>query len=159
MNHVNQEQLQNYISNELHDKKRVEIEDHIYSCDLCLESYINQIEHSDNLPPVFANSEEFTKQTLSKIVASQKSSDSKSKKKIVRTRKTWYQHTLVHYGFAASFTLILMTSGVFQSISGIPSTVEAAPLKQEERSISKNLMDRALSWIEVLNRIKEGEEE
>lgn len=145
MDHVNHEQLLYFIQNELSDKRRDEIEDHIYSCDLCLEVYMNQVEQSENLLPGIVNIEEFTERTLDQIKVDKKISDLKTG----NNKKTWYQHTLVHYGFAASFTLILMTSGVFQSISGIPSTVEAAPMKQEDQSISKNLMDRALTWIAV----------
>ena len=51
-----------------------------------------------------------------------------------------------------------MTSGFFQNITGIVSTVEAASITESEDAVSSSLMNKVLSLIEIIEpKQKEGE--
>lgn len=71
-------------------------------------------------------------------------------------KKTLYQRTLFHYAVAAVITLTLMTTGFFQSITGVVTTVEAASISKPEQSVSNSLMEKTLALFEVFD-IKQKE--
>ncbi len=153
MNHCTTELIQAYILDSLTEIERTEFEDHAFACDHCLVEYVNCIEAEGYPLPILSNEEQFTEQIMSKIAKRDNTSTTASTTAWVRRKSRLLP--LVHYGIAASITLLLMTSGVFQGITRLASTIEEAP-KQEEPSISHNVMNKALQWIN-LDELNHGE--
>lgn len=142
MKHFTHEQMLDYISNAIPESERVEFEDHLYTCDPCLEIYAKFVEEQGDRLPELAEGDLFTVQILEKLPSQQKVADKK--------KRSILQHSLFHYGVAAAVTLVFMTSGVFQGITSLPSTVEGKPLTTQEQSISNHFMNKALSFIEIM---------
>ena len=138
-----------YIHNEVDKDKREVMEDHLYTCDQCLDVYMELIsDESINLPLV--SDEKFTEKIISVIPLKTDAS---------KVKRAFYQHPIFHYAIAASITFILMTSGFFQNITGIVSTVEAASITEQEEAVSSSLMNKVLSLIEIIEpNQKDGEE-
>ncbi|WP_078550225.1 anti-sigma factor [Litchfieldia alkalitelluris] len=147
MNHYKQQQWLDYINDKLIDAHREQMEDHLYSCDQCLEMYMMMVEQQEVELPDMSN-ESFTDKMLEQISVEEKG----------KTKRRLTQYPLFHYGIAAMITFSLMTSGFFQSITGVVATVEAASTTRVEAPVSENLMDKVISWIDkVLEHQKEGE--
>ncbi len=133
MKHFSSEEWLAYINEELSKTKREELENHLYSCNQCLETYMDMVDsHSQQLPIIEARS--FTDEVIRKLPQ--------------KKRRKVYQHPLFHYGVAAVITFTLMTTGFFQSITGIVETVEASPISGSEQTVSDTLMEKALSLID-----------
>jgi hypothetical protein len=138
-----------YIHNEVSEDKREKMEDHLYTCDQCLDVYMELMTDDSITLPLVSN-ENFTDKIMSEI--SFKSDGS-------MVKRTFYQHPIFHYVIAASITFILMTSGFFQNITGIVSTVEAASITEQEEAVSSSLMNKVLSLFEIIEpKHKDGEE-
>jgi anti-sigma factor RsiW len=140
-----------YIKDELTENKCEEVENHLFSCDDCLDIYMNLVnEETKNLPDL-KDEKGFTDGIINSL-------SSKQEKPAITRKRPVYQQPLFHYGVAAAVTFVLMTSGFFQSITGFVSTVEAASTIQSENSVSDNLMKKAISLIELIQpNQKEGE--
>ena len=150
MIHFKQIDWKKYIDNKLSDDQREKMEDHLYSCDQCLEFYMELISGDSACMPLVSD-ENFTERIMSEI-SFEHVIPPQSKKKAL------YQHPVFHYAIAASITFILMTSGFFQNITGIVSTVEAASITESEDAVSSSLMNKVLSLIEIIEpKQKEGE--
>jgi hypothetical protein len=143
MKHFSDEEWMSYINDTLSETTWEKIEDHLYLCDQCLEDYMKMINSKAEKLPAIEGSK-FTDGIVTKL----------PKKKVQKS----YQRSLIHYGVAAVITLTLMTTGLFQSITGIASTVEASTISKSEESVSNNLMERALSLFEIIGvKQKEGQ--
>ncbi len=132
-----------YIQDELAKSKREELENHLFSCDQCLEVYMELLEaQSVELPDIEKDS--FTDEVFAKLPI-----------KVKKQRKSILQSPIFHYGVAAVVTLTLMSTGVFQSITGIVGTVEASSFSEQKQSVSNNLMEKALSLFDIIENIQE----
>jgi len=152
MAHYGDDMLAAYIKDKLSEEKRVEIEDHLFSCNECLDVYMQQMDAGADQLPSLENHSSFTDEVIESL------SFSKPAMKIPTRKRRIYQHSLFHYGVAAGVTLVLMTSGFFQGITGIVSNVEAASNSPTQQTVSKNVMEKALSFIDMIEpKQKEGE--
>ncbi|WP_096152960.1 MULTISPECIES: anti-sigma factor family protein [Bacillus] len=142
MKHLTLEDLQNYVEDYLSEEKREEVEGHLFSCDDCLAVYMTLV-NEETLPEL--ENSNFTDEVMSQIPMSQ----SKQRK---RTNPAF-----LHYVIAASITFILMTSGVFQSMLGISSVMETSSVNTHEATVSQNIMDRALTLLEKVERTQKEE--
>lgn len=139
MKHFTHEYVLDYITNRLTESKRVEFEDHLYTCDQCLNIYTTIVEEQEDDPRL--DGSQLAEQVLDQLTGQQKS---------FRGKNSFLQNAIFHYGVAAAVTIILMTSGVFQGIAGLLSTVEVTPIIQQDESVSKQLMNKALTFIEMI---------
>jgi anti-sigma factor RsiW len=148
MNHYNHEDWTRYINDELLEDQREKVEDHLYSCDQCLELYMSLVNQSDQLPEL--TNDDFTEDLMKQLPLEKQSASRK---------KTFAQHPLFHYGIAATITFALMSSGFFQNLTGFVSTVEAASNTKTEATVTDSLMDKAISIIDLFEpkQQKEGE--
>ncbi|MDF0728948.1 hypothetical protein PY093_20250 [Cytobacillus sp. S13-E01] len=143
MDHYTHEEWLAYINNNLPKATHSELEDHLYSCDQCLELYMEQIDNQTEQLPEIENIN-FTDELVSKI-------------HFEKTKKSnpFYKHAIFHYGLAAAVTFLLMSSGFFQGITGFVSTVEASSFTEKEESFSDNLMDKTLQLLDIVLPKKE----
>jgi len=131
------------MKDELAESRRGELEDHLYSCDQCLEIYMKLVEDQAVELPDLENIH-FTDEVVMKLPVNKE----KQKKSIL-------QSPIFHYGVAAVVTLSLMSTGVFQSMTGIVGTVEASSFSKQRQSVSTSLMEKALSVFDIINTDQE----
>lgn len=143
MRHYRDEEWFMYVKGELAESRREELEDHLYSCDQCLEIYMNLVEaQADELPDI--ENDHFTNEVVMKLPLKKE-----------RQKKSILQSPIFHYGIAAVVTLTLMSTGVFQSMTGIVGTVEASSFSKQKQSVSTSLMEKALSVFDLINTDQE----
>lgn len=142
LKHLTLEDLQKYTQNTMPEEIRDEIEDHLFSCDDCLGIYMTLV-NEESLPEL--NNSNFTDEVMSKIPN-------------VHTKQGKKSNAIFfHYVIAASVTFLLMTSGVFQSMLGISSVMAESSVKSQETSVTQNIMDRALTLLEKVERPQKEE--
>lgn len=159
--HMSQAQMNHYILNQLEQSERNEIEAHLYTCDVCLEQYMNGLEQLQQQLPNLPSNHGFAEKIIQQLSLPTQSIEQLSletKKEppslvpsAPKPKRRNHLQPFVHYTIAASITLLLMSSGVFQEITGFASTIEVTSVKQEENSVTNHLMDKALSFIRKIN--------
>ncbi|AST92353.1 anti-sigma factor family protein [Sutcliffiella cohnii] len=133
MNHYTQEEWLAYIQDELSEDRRTILEDHLYSCDQCLHVYLEQLNYVSDTLPMLSEEEQ-------NVVP-------------IETKKMpFYQHSIFHYTVAAAITFLLLTSGMFHSMIGFASNIEESTVQNREEAVSKNVMNKALSFLELIER-------
>ncbi|WP_078551389.1 anti-sigma factor family protein [Bacillus alkalicellulosilyticus] len=140
MSHHNKETWLKYINNTLPENERENLEQHMYSCDLCLEHYLEALEKQSNHGPQLQVSAEWTESILLKVPVKRKQPSQKQQ--------------LIHYAIAAVATIILMASGAFQAVVSIVPTKQLD--YEEEVSISKSLIEQ-ISILRIIEKNKEGQ--
>lgn len=145
MRYFSNEEWMSYINGTLSETTCEELEDHLFSCDQCLEVYMKMIDSQAEKLPVIDYSS-FTDEIIAEL----------PQKKV--RRKTLYQRTLFHYAVAAVITLTLMTTGFFKTITGVVTTVEASSISKPQQSVSNSLMEKSLALFEIIDvKQKEGQ--
>jgi anti-sigma factor RsiW len=145
MRHFSNEEWMSYINDKLSETTCEELEDHLFSCDQCLEVYIKMIDRQAQELPVIDYSS-FTDEIIAEL----------PQKKV--RKKTLYQLMLFHYAVAAVITLTLMTTGFFQTIMGVVTTVEVSSVSKPQQSVSNSLMEKSLALFETIDiKQKEGQ--
>ncbi|MEH7235181.1 hypothetical protein [Bacillus sp. JJ1562] len=143
MRHFSNEEWLLYIKDKLEEPKREELENHLFSCDQCLEIYRELVEaQAEELPDL--ENESFTDEVATKLPMKKK-----------KQGKSFLQSSIFHYGVAAAVTLTLMSTGVFQNITGIVGTVEASSFSEQKQSVTNSLMDKALSFFDIIGANQE----
>ncbi|MFS0820641.1 anti-sigma factor family protein [Bacillus sp. 1P02SD] len=146
MRHFSNEEWLSYIKDEMEEPKREELENHLFSCDQCLEIYMELVESQAEELPALDN-DRFTDEVTAKLPLQKE-----------KLRKSFLQSPIFHYGVAAVVTLTLMSTGVFQSMTGIIGTVEASSFSEQKQSVSNHLMEKALSLFDIIETShEEGE--
>lgn len=145
MEHLSDGELISYINGNDGEKFDTIVEEHIFSCDECLERYMRTIETSEalnntNPSPGFSD----------KVMVEIKKQY--SRKKV----KNWRNNTpeiLVYYTVAACITLIFTFNGVFHDISTgiseVTSKIADSPVRIE-RSASSGWSERLLADTSML---------
>ncbi|MFJ7738822.1 hypothetical protein ACIQ2D_21175 [Lysinibacillus sp. NPDC097287] len=145
MRHFSNEEWMSYINDKISETTCEELEDHLFSCDQCLEVYMKMIDRqAEELPAI--DDSNFTDEIIAEL----------PQKKV--RKKTLYQRTLFHYAVAAVITLTLMTTGFFQTIMGVVTTVEVSSISKPQQSVSNSLMEKSLALFEIIDiKHKEGQ--
>lgn len=181
MSHIAKEQMQAYVLDMLADEAREQLEAHLLYCDVCLHEYTEAIAaHEHQLPdlpddvPIAAQVIEAVRNDgVSNDVAGSDAAEPAAIEPVpmqsdatepaaaepaaaesTSTSKSVFNRSFAHYAIAATVTLMLMSTGVFQSLTGIASTVDA--VNKEAPSLSEHIMERTLKWFDF-NDGQEGE--
>ncbi len=147
MMHYSEQEWMKYVKNELDKDVREEYENHLYSCDQCLESYLMAVEAEEAELPMISNEADFTTLVMAQIADVKRETAQKSL--IGKKKKSIYQSSFFHYSIAAAVTILLMTTGVFQSITQYAENVQN-PNLQEEPSMTQGLVDKTFAWMDSL---------
>ncbi|WP_096186565.1 anti-sigma factor family protein [Evansella halocellulosilytica] len=139
MTHRSKADWHQYVNEELSESKKQEFEEHLYGCDECMDLYLQVIEESNDQLPDVGDHDEFTDVVLSRIEKQHGISQS------IRRRRPFYEQTVFHYVLAATLTIVLMTSGVFQSITNYVDDVHQSTVSEETPSITEQIINRAFS--------------
>lgn len=174
MKHYSKEEWKKYVLNELNEHERELYESHLYTCDQCMDLYVQIVtEHEEALPDLlhektFTNAvmDEIMKSTAEQydqledkphsLIAEDTTKDQYqvSKKK----KKRYDQSSAFHYLLAAGMTVILMVSGAFHSVIEIAETVQSSQFQKEKTSVTEDLMDKTFSWMDSIDeKMKEGD--
>ncbi|KAB3530548.1 hypothetical protein [Alkaliphilus serpentinus] len=103
MKHYDQKYWKAYTLNIIDEDDRIEMENHLYSCDECMDIYLQHLDeiHEEE----FRESATFTKTVMSSIYQIEE-----------RKNKVYRFKLFKYYAIAASITLILVSTGVFDVI-------------------------------------------
>src|SRR5690606_13818515 len=102
MNHKSYENWLEYVRDELNEETREIYENHLYSCDHCLELYLKAVEAEEFQMPEMADSSSFADSIMHQVTELKKPT-SKPKRKISQ------KQTIFNYFVAAAVTLVLMS--------------------------------------------------
>ncbi len=157
MKHYSYEEWMTYVKNEVDKAERESFEDHLYSCDQCLDCYLQAVAEVENELPVIENEADFTNVVMAQIAESKQPKIPTIKEK----RKTpFYQTAIFHYSIAAAMTILLMTTGVFQSITKYTESVQTPNFHEKETSVTEGIVDKTFAWMDSLEKkSKEADKE
>lgn len=127
MKHFERNEWMKYVSNQVDSEKRSRMEEHLYTCEECLQTYIVALEEADNHSVTDHIHPNFTDKVINKI----KVNELKTKQR----RETSQAYKLAVYAVAACMTLLITFSGALETldlnlkgmtdgISNRPRTVE-----------------------------------
>jgi anti-sigma factor RsiW len=143
MSHFTQKEWKDYVTGTIHQDQQTIMEDHLYECDACLADYLhaNDQFNSFEVPVAPAGQMEELQQKMKVTTI---------KKKLKKNK----QNPFWHYVIAASLTITLMSSGLFQQVTGVWKEAESNLTKKANESMTENLMERTLSVIDNLQSTK-----
>lgn len=154
MNHISYKEWLTYVQNKLDDELREEYENHLYSCDHCLELYLQAAEATESQLPELQDELQFTNKVMQGIDVI-KQTDQKKEQPVKKQNRRG--QTMVHYILAAAMTLLLMSTGVFSQMMEFSSSFEKIDLKEEPVSFVNELLNKEISITDKLEEsFKEG---
>lgn len=154
MKHYSYDEWLGFVKDEISDKSREELESHLYTCDQCLEHYLQAISEHESSLPALLNETSFTDLVMAEI---SKQNDviekSATFKQAVKSKKPFYQQAAFHYLIAAAATLLLTFSGVFQSLATYASAVDAPQFSYEKKhSVTEGVINKTFAWMDSLEK-------
>lgn len=174
MKHYTGEQWMTYVEQGLSDEDNQQMEQHLVTCDSCMELYMQSLERVVGSYPSLPDEAALADRVMLAIEAADSVSPSSTAPRLApseeagfgsqkqRNPRTWMRSPLFHYAVAAVITLVLMSSGIFQSIMDHPAGIDRtsnreaqAEAAEEPVSVSKKLMDKT---IVVLDSIQPKQE-
>jgi hypothetical protein len=150
MKHYNYEEWLSYVKNEVNDSTREDLDNHLYTCDQCLEQYLQAISEHESSLPLLSNESSFTDMVMAGV---SKQKEPAAMKPPVKHKKPFYQQAAFHYLIAAAATLLLTFSGVFQSLATYASAIEAPQhIKEKRPSVTEGVIDKTFAWMDSLEK-------
>ncbi|MDF2961293.1 MAG: hypothetical protein K0S39_3028 [Paenibacillus sp.] len=171
MKHYSLEQWDLYAGEKLSDEERLAYEAHLCACDSCLELYMQSLERCAGMYPKIEDEAGLAESVMERI-STEGSNASPVSKPFIRvnsnpTKKTpvFTRHPLFHYAVAAAITIILMSSGAFQSLTERIGHLETAEttetaeqeqggeqkdLKTEHASVSYKIMEKTIVMLDSI---------
>jgi predicted anti-sigma-YlaC factor YlaD len=132
-----------YVRNEMDGRVREAVENHLYSCDQCLNLYLQVLDTEDSGLPLIQNETEFTDTIMANIADLKRKNAS-----LMEGKKSFYQSSAFHYILAAAVTIIMMFTGVFQSITKVADTVQSPQTLQKTPSFSEGIINKTFNWMD-----------
>lgn len=149
MKHIPYENWLQYVEDTLDEETRTQYENHMYSCDQCLELYLEAVENSPIQMPVLSSDSSFTDSIMTQLKESTKE---KPKPAHQRKPKSFRKQTMIHYIVAAAMTLLLMSTGIFSQLMTVASAVEKSETEQQTSFVS-NILNNTIS---ITNQFEEN---
>jgi anti-sigma factor RsiW len=170
MKHGTLEQWAAYVRHELPDGESAELEKHLESCEVCMELYVQSVELAMGSYPMLLNEIALADSVMKTIhegsyvkhaACLAEAEGASATRKWLRP-VTWTRHPLFHYSVAAAITMILLGSGLFQSLLPVegqadPFSSEPAqgePLKRQP-SVSQQLLDQTIVMLDSIQHKQE----
>ncbi|MEZ2715375.1 hypothetical protein [Niallia circulans] len=150
--HYSKDYWMKYVKDELSEKERSILEDHLYTCDQCLELYIDAVDKQEETLPSISDEAAFMNDIMQKI-----SYENLEIKTIEEKKRPIYQSSIFHYAIAASLTLILMSAGFFQSIVKHTETIQKTEVSFKNEPKSGGLVDKTFAWMDSFDGSKKEE--
>ncbi|WP_245350020.1 hypothetical protein [Cytobacillus eiseniae] len=144
--HYSEQEWMKYVKNELAKDVREEFEHHLYSCDQCLDTYLLAVEAEEALLPKISNEVDFTDLVMTQITKTKV-----EKHKAEEKKKRFYHSSIFHYSIAAAMTILLMTTGVFQSITQYAENVQSPSFQGKNPSMTEGLVNKTFAWMDTFS--------
>ncbi|MEX2414581.1 MAG: hypothetical protein WD424_00440 [Paenibacillaceae bacterium] len=145
MTHYTIQQWQAYIQGGEFDCTSMDT--HLLECDDCTEFYLVALEELHEYLPELTNITAFTEGVLERIGPLPKY------KPITQqpiANKKWYINTLFHYTIAASLTLVLVGSGIFDHMVDRVLQISQETEQAQKTSVSDQLTNKAGKWLDSI---------
>ncbi|WP_062352767.1 hypothetical protein [Bacillus kwashiorkori] len=142
-----------YRNGEVEEKKAEKMEEHLYNCDQCLNLYI---EATDTILDIAIQDEmAFTNGVMEQINSLVSIEQDREKTRKSR-KKNYYRQKWLHYCVAASATLFLMSSGIFDKVASEMISVQEESF-QESKSFTVEIMNKTTGFIDfIMSDEREG---
>ncbi|WHY78110.1 hypothetical protein QNH20_02805 [Neobacillus sp. WH10] len=179
MKHYTYDEWQQYVKNEINENTREELESHLYTCDQCLEAYLQAVSANESSLPVLSSESNFTDQVMAMVMPStvphtvtdistvpavpsvpdtedvdteDDTKDNTQKFSEIK-KKRFYQQAVFHYILAAAATILLMFTGAFQSLVSYANSLES-PLNIQEKkpSVTEGVINKTFAWMDSLEK-------
>lgn len=149
-----------YKNNSLPEEKYNEMEEHLFSCDICMEIFLSLIDQKEIEAVSKIVPKDFNEKVINKI--------SKNKVKVLKPKekkKSSFNYYFGYYVAVASVTIILTFSGFYSNlVDSVPRITKSLEVVKEEKpNIIANFSERIvnstssfLGSIENIDRNKEG---
>jgi len=157
MTHYSYEEWLKYVKNELAEEVQDIVENHLYSCDQCLDLYLQVVTEAESALPSIANDAHFTDVVMAQVSEVQLPVKKGIKEK-KNGKKRFYQSSVFHYTIAAAMTILLMTTGVFQSLIQYAENVQRPSFQQKETSMTAGVVNKTFAWMDSLEEKNKKEE-
>ncbi|MCQ6277040.1 hypothetical protein JMM81_19370 [Bacillus sp. V3B] len=157
MTHYSYEEWMKYVKNELGQEIQEMYENHLYSCDQCLDLYLQAVTEVESELPFITDDTQFTDVVMTQVSEVQLSSV-KSVKEKRSEKKRFYQSAVFHYTIAAAMTILLMTTGVFQSLTQYAENIQSPNFQKKETSMTAGFVDKTFAWMDLLEEKNKKEE-
>ncbi|MFJ5717363.1 hypothetical protein [Neobacillus sp. NPDC093127] len=155
MKHYCYEEWVQYVKNEMNDQKREQLENHLYTCDQCLEQYIQAMAANETSLPILSNESSFTDMVMSEVSKQKEAVPDTipGVRKPTNRKKPFYQQAAFHYLLAAAATLLLTFSGAFQSLASYAKSIESPTQVQEKKpSVTEGVINKTFAWMDSLEK-------
>lgn len=141
MNHYSRNEWLAYLNGQCTENQSIAYEDHLYECEACLQVYMNCAEEQSVISPKLQD-----KQYVEKLVT-------KWDRQATRTilPKLSNRPIVLPYSIAAVATIILMFSGLFETLFVQVGSLQANMEAVSDASYSERALDLFGSW---LDRVK-----
>jgi predicted anti-sigma-YlaC factor YlaD len=146
---------QAYIDNRLTREQVISYEEHLYSCEVCLQIYMNILDAVAEEGSREAGSA-VTDLIMAAIAEKERIAAKPSKKGKPKKSIPWSRRPLFQYAVAAIITLVLMSAGVFQGLSMRINHIESFTTQPKQESFSQKLMEKTVSMIDVVQSQPKG---
>jgi hypothetical protein len=163
MKHYTYDEWLQYVNNEISEKTKEELEDHLYSCDQCLNQYLLAMEANESSLPILSNESNFTDSVMEQVSKQMTMvpdtvrnlntmsivpsvPDTKMKK------RPFHQQAVFHYLLAAAATLLLTFSGFFQSLAAYANSFENPQIQEKKPSVTEGVINKTFAWMDSLEK-------
>ncbi|WP_394140919.1 anti-sigma factor family protein [Cytobacillus oceanisediminis] len=123
MDHYSLEEWLKYVKNELGEKDREAYEDHLYTCDQCLEVYLEAMEEEEYALPAMPREDEFTNLVMAQIpdnkVKEPPMLNVAKEQKKSSSQKMWFECC-----FTIALACLLLIGGLVKMLEGTKSKEE-----------------------------------
>ena len=106
MRHYDKLQWIKYKKNQVEPREKEEMEDHLYTCDKCMDVFLSTIEEDEIEEASYSISEDFTENIMKKISNISLMERPRKKKRVIND-------FFLYYGAVAAVAIILTAGGVF----------------------------------------------
>jgi len=157
MGHYTFDEWMQYVKDELNESARVELEDHLYSCDYCLELYLQAIADYESSLPLLTDEQGFTDHIMAALPKTEPALPSQIIKleigpKKARKTKRFYKQAVFHYLLAAAATLLLTFTGAFQSIAKYANSFETQKIQEKMPSVTEGVLNKTFAWMDSFEK-------
>jgi len=152
MTHYTIQEWKAYIQGDELD--RALMDTHLLECEHCSEIYLVAVEELHEDLPQLMNLEAFSNAIIEEIKLLPKNNTNEYRH---TNNKKWYMNMFFHYTVAASLTLILVSSGIFDQMFDRVSQISHSTEQAKKTTVSEQLTNKAGKWLDAIpTKMKEG---
>lgn len=149
MKHFSYDEWLNYVKNDITENIREEFENHLYTCDQCLEHYLQAMaEHESSLPRL-TNESNFTDLVMTEV---SKQSSKQSIKKQKENTKSLLSAGVLPLFSCCSCNTIIDVLGCFSIARYLCECSGGAANSTKKPSITEGVIDKTFAWMDSLDK-------